>query len=189
MKFVSVISVMLLSFSALASAEEMEKASSTEFGILFGLSHFRDGNESATLFGLPTAVGANLSGNSYLYLYFFPHERFSIGPEFSVGRISIPEGNITSAYLGGRAAYHPFGNKTGTYSFLGGVIRYLSAGVGASGTTFSVSETNYGLGTGAGYRWCMDTGFIVRTEVGYQRVFDASNTTVISLLIGFGFSF
>ena len=127
------------------SAQQMESASGVEIGTLFGLSRISTGGEGATLIGLPSALGSSVLGNPSIYVSWFPDERFSIGPEFSLGRFSGEGVSFTSAYLAGRIAFHSGGaTMSGAYVFGRGALRYISAE--ASGE--SESDTDVSLGPG-----------------------------------------
>lgn len=164
------------------SAQQMESASGAEIGTFFGLSHFNTDGEGVTLIGLPSAPVSSISGNPSIYICWFPHQRFSIGPEFSMGRTSGDGNSISSLYLSGRGAYHSGGDAaSGAYILGRGALRVFNAA--ASGE--SETETDFGLGTGLGYRWRVGTGTIVRAEGGYRRWFDAG-TNEFALLLGLG---
>ena len=167
------------------SAQQMKSASGAEIGTLFGFSHLRADGDGVTLIGVPSAGLWSITSHPSIYISWFMDERFSIGPEFSLGRFSTEGDAFTSLYLAGRGAFHSGGGATsGAYVFGRGAVQVIS--VGESGE--SESETDFGLGAGLGYRWRVGTGFIVRAEGGYQRWFDNPGINDFSFLLGLGAS-
>ena len=71
-----------------------EAGAAIEIGTLFGLSHLSfDGDDEATVIGVPNAMRFAHFGNPALYVSWFPTEKLSIGPEFSFGRLSTRYSN------------------------------------------------------------------------------------------------
>ena len=92
-------------------------ATEFEVGTQFGISHIiPDGDdevtESITLTEIPSGI-VNLFSPPSLYTMWFPNNRFTIGPEFQLGRWTTSSEflgereseSMTSLYLGGRIAY------------------------------------------------------------------------------------
>ncbi len=182
---IPVVCLLVCLATSTVAAQQMESASGAEIGTLFGVSHFNTDGVGATLIGVPSALGSSIAGNPSIYVSWFLDERFSIGPEFSLGRTSGEGAAFTSLYLAGRGAFHSGGNATsGAYVFGRGAIRVVSAE--ASGE--SESETDVSLGAGLGYRWRVGSGLVVRAEGGYRRWFDDAGTNDFSLLLGLGAS-
>ena len=164
------------------SAQQMESTSGTEVGTLFGLSRFGTDGDAATLIGLPSAPGSSLAGNPSIYVTWFLNDRFSFGPEFSLGRSSEDGISLTTLYLAGRTAFHSGGAATsGAYVFGRGALRVISVGISGE----SESDTDVSVGAGLGYRWCVGSGLVVRAESGYGRWFDAG-TNDFSIFLGLG---
>ena len=182
-RYILVVCLSVCLATVTVSAQQTESASGTEIGTLFGLSHFSTDGDGTTLIGVPSALGSSIAGNPSIYVSWFLNERFSIGPEFGLGRFSAEGISFTSLYLAGRTAFHS-GNVTmsGAYVFGRGALRVISAG----GSGESDSDTDASLGAGLGYRWRVGSGFIVRAEGGYRRWFDDTGTNDFSLLLGFG---
>ena len=158
------------------------RSSRPEIGAFFGLSRFSADGEGATLVGFPSALGSSGTGNPSMYVSWFPSERFSFGPEFSLGRTSGKGDPFTSLYLAGRCTFHSGGGvKSGAYIFGRGAIRSISAGE-------SESDTAVIVGAGLGYSWPAGSVLVVRAEGGYRRWFDDVGTNEISLLLGLGAS-
>ena len=161
------------------------RSSQPEIGTFFGLSRFSSDGEGATLVGLPSALGSSVTGNPSIYVTWFVDERFSIGPEFSLGRTSGDGDAIMSLYLAGRTEFHSGGDgKSGPYVSGRGALRVVSAE-----TSFeSESDTDISVGAGVGYRWRVGGGLVVRAEGGYRRWFDDAGTNDLSLVLGLGAS-
>ena len=175
------LSICLIAISV--SAQQMESASGTEIGTLFGLSRFSTDGDAATLIGLPSAPGSSFAGNPSIYVTWFLNDRFSFGPEISLGRFSADGISFTSLYLAGRTAFHSGGAATsGAYVFGRGALRVISVEVSGE----SESDTDVSVGAGLGYRWRVGNALVVRTEGGYRRWFDDTGTNDFSIFIGLG---
>ncbi|MDE3259289.1 MAG: hypothetical protein OYM47_15795 [Gemmatimonadota bacterium] len=167
-----------------ASAVEDSRSTRAEIGTLFGLSQLSIDGDGLTLIGIPLAPLPGITQNLYpsIYVSWFPDDRFSIRPEFGLGRASVDGESITSLYLAGQTGFHS-GDvaASGAYVFGHGAIRVISAGE-------SESDTDVGAGAGLGYRWRARSGLVVRAECRYRRWFDDPGTNEFSLLLGLGAS-
>lgn len=168
--------------TATVSARQMESASGNEIGTQFGLSHQRDGVRGFTYIRVPSTLGPSNTGSPSIYVSWFLNERFSFGPEFSLGVNSAEHVSYTSLYLAGRGAFYSVGEATsGVYVLGRGALWVFSTEISGE----SSSETDFGLGVGLGYRWRMGNGFIVRAECAYRRWID-TGANEFSLLLGLG---
>ena len=124
LSFVIVVSVMLSTVPA--SATEFE------VGTQFGISHIvpdDDDSSSITFTQIPSSIVFLGSSPTSLYATWYLGEQFAIGPEFSLGRMSISNEysgeteteSITSLYLGGRAAFFLGSHTESTPYILGRV--------------------------------------------------------------------
>ena len=167
------------------AADRDIRSSQAEIGTHFGFSRFSTDGEGVTLIGVPSPPVWNVAGNPWIYVSWFPDDRISFGPEFSLGRTSGDGTAFTTLYLAGRGALHSGGGAaSGAYVYGLSGLRVISTEIFGD----SESETDFGLGAGLGYRWRVGTGFIVRAEGGYRRWFDNAGTNEFVILLGLGAS-
>ena len=174
-------------------SEKNASAPEVEIGTLFGLSrrvlnfNWFGNSETVTLthIGVPTAPNLLFLHPAHrpyyipsLYVLWFPSEKLSIGPEFSLGRSSSDGDGITSLYLGGRGV---FSLRTNTMS-----SPYI-LGLGALATVAGddESETDFSGGAGLGYQWRLGSALVLRAEGQYRRWFN-EKINDLSLIIGLG---
>ena len=165
-----------------------------EVGTQFGMSYFfrTDADDSTiTYIRLPSTPSLDIASPTSLYATWFPSKNFAVGPEFSLGRVSIADGfgdsGITSFYLGGRAAYFRHGYDVSNPYVLGRVSTTLFSGDDIWGS--DESETWISVGVGAGYQWRIGPALVLRAEGQYQRTFDDENINDFSFIIGLGTRF
>lgn len=166
------------------SPVENTRSSEVEIGTLFGFSQIgEEDGDGHTSIGAPvSAVFSSILENPSIYISWFLDERFSISPEFGLGRASGGRENITSLYLAGRGAFHPRGGSaSGVYGFGRVALRAISWDL--RGESDSVRDSS--LGAGLGYRWRVGNGLVVRAEGGYRRWFD-DKLNEFSVLLGLG---
>lgn len=167
----------LVATAPLFAQEREESASGIEIGPLFGLSHTPDEtNEDLTVIGVPGSILAGHSGNPALYVFWFPSEALSIGPEFSLSRISNGF-VINTLYLGSRGAFSLRANTMSGAYVLSGALWVVN--------NEARTATDFSVGAGVGYWWHLGPVFVLCTEGGYRRWFDAEDN-VFSLLLGLG---
>lgn len=159
-----------------------------EIGTQFGVSHFvpdidDDYEASLTYTRVPSGSFFDISSTPpSIYATWFLGQHFAIGPEFSFGRTVLHTGsedfedsweeentNITSLYLGGRAAYF-LRNYTMSSPY---VLTRISMATfhGAGDLFFDGGATLASFGAGLGYQWRIGRAFVLRTEGQYHRVF------------------
>ncbi len=180
-------------------------ATDFEFGTQFSISRIvpeddsDDYSSSITYTQIPSSLLYIGSSPTALYATWFPSTQFAIGPEFSLGRMSVSAEyfgeseteSITTLYLGGRAAYFLQSHTMSNPYVLGRVsINMLSD---EDGFFFGEDRTLTNLGIGLGYQWRIGHAFVLRTEAQYQRVFVADDVdedaNEFSLIIGLGTRF
>ncbi len=165
----------------------VESATGVEIGTLFGLSHLSDEDDGLTFIGVPTLSDfpSAALGNPSLYVSWFPSEQLALGPEFSLGRISLgidevdEDFTLTTLYLGGRGAFFPQGNAV-SGPYLSG---HVALGIVDDEDD---SESEFSAGAGLGYRWHLGPAFVLRAEGRYRRWFDDEGPNDFSLLLGLG---
>ena len=186
LSFVIVVSVMLSTVPA--SATEFE------VGTQFGISHIvpdYDDSSSITFTQIPSSIVFLGSSPTSLYATWYLGEQFAIGPEFSLGRMSISDEysteSITSLYLGGRAAFF-LGSHTESTPYILGRVSQTTVDDGLS--LFGADENLFSFGLGVGYQWRIRSAFVLRTEAQYQRVLvEDDNANEFSFIIGMGTRF
>ena len=190
LSFVIVVSVMLSTVPA--SATEFE------VGTQFGISHIvpdDDDSSSITFTQIPSSIVFLGSSPTSLYATWYLGEQFAIGPEFSLGRMSISNEysgeteteSITSLYLGGRAAFF-LGSHTESTPYILGRVSQTIVDDGLS--LFGADENLYSFGLGVGYQWRIRSAFVLRGEAQYQRVLvEDDNANEFSFIIGIGTRF
>ena len=190
LSFVIVVSVMLSTVPA--SATEFE------VGTQFGISHIvpdYDDSSSITFTQIPSSIVFLGSSPTSLYATWYLGEQFAIGPEFSLGRMSISNEysgeteteSITSLYLGGRAAFF-LGSHTESTPYILGRVSQTIVDDGLS--LFGADENLYSFGLGVGYQWRIRSAFVLRGEAQYQRVLvEDDNANEFSFIIGIGTRF
>ena len=190
LSFVIVVSVMLSTVPA--SATEFE------VGTQFGISHIvpdYDDSSSITFTQIPSSIVFLGSSPTSLYTTWYLGEQFAIGPEFSLGRMSISNEysgeteteSITSLYLGGRAAFF-LGSHTESTPYILGRVSQTIVDDGLS--LFGADENLYSFGLGVGYQWRIRSAFVLRGEAQYQRVLvEDDNANEFSFIIGIGTRF
>ena len=190
LSFVIVVSVMLSTVPA--SATEFE------VGTQFGISHIvpdDDDSSSITFTQIPSSIVFLGSSPTSLYATWYLGEQFAIGPEFSLGRMSISNEysgeteteSITSLYLGGRAAFF-LGSHTESTPYILGRVSQTIVDDGLS--LFGADENLYSFGLGVGYQWRIRSAFVLRVEAQYQRVLvEDDNANEFSFIIGIGTRF
>lgn len=148
-----------------------------EIGTLFGFFDLSDSR--GTVIGLPGGgfIG-ELIGFPSLYVLWFPDKKLSLGPELSLVRMS-DNGSFTSLYFGGKVAVFPKSNAVSGGYMLGQVaLRHMRE----EGLWFGYdSDTDFSMGAGLGYQWCIGSAFVLGTEGRYQRWFE-ERFNVFSLL-------
>ena len=162
-------------FASFALFARHALATDFEVGTQFGFYHVipddtdSSKNTAYTYIQIPSPlVSAGEAPPTSLYAAWFPGKRFSIGPEFSIGRYADSASNTwTSFYVGTRAAYFLNSHSVSSPYVLGRV-----SGMFTSQPSISIidddSWTSFGMGWG--YQWRIRLAFILRTEVQYQRV-------------------
>ena len=175
------------------AAHKGPRAREVEIGTLFGLSRrvvelqsFFGGSDSVTLThsGIPAGPGLALHPSRHphyipsLYVSWFPSEKLSVGPVFSLGRISQDGSSFTTLHLEGRTAFH-IRSSTMSGAYL------LARGALAAVAGDSESETDSSAGAGLGYQWRLGSALVLRAEGGYRRWFDGE-VNDFSLLLGLG---
>ena len=190
LSFVIVVSVMLSTVPA--SATEFE------VGTQFGISHIvpdDDDSSSITFTQIPSSIVFLGSSPTSLYATWYLGEQFAIGPEFSLGRMSISNEysgeteteSITSLYLGGRAAFF-LGSHTESTPYILGRVSQTTVDDGLS--LFGADENLFSFGLGVGYQWRIRSAFVLRVEAQYQRVLvEDDNANEFSFIIGIGTRF
>lgn len=186
-----------------------------EIGTQFGVSHLvpdvdDDYAVSITYTRVPSGAFFDISSTPpAIYATWFLGKHFAIGPEFSFGSTSFSENtedfedalggenpNITSLYLGGRAAYF-LRNHTMSSPYVLGRVSTATFG-GAAPLFLDGNVTVIGFGAGLGYQWRIGQAFVLRTEGQYHRMlmsleddFSSENETAneFSFIIGFGTRF
>ena len=175
-----------------------------EIGTQFGISHLIPDDEddfstSLTYTRLPSGTLLDIGGSpTSLYAMLFPAEKFTIGPEFSFGRMSISEAyggekeseSITILHLGGRAAFFFLNHSVSSPYVLGRVSHTIFNG--GESFFFNDDETLTGFGGGVGYQWRIGSAFVLRAEGQYQRLLisDADESiNEFSFIIGLGTRF
>ena len=168
------------------ATETKEVAVDVEIGTLFGLSHLASDGDGITVIGVPRTIRFGHFGNSSLYVSWFPTEKLSIGPEFSLGHISGGFLDVTSFYLGCRGVFSPQSNAvSGPYllghSALLAVLHYYDF------------DADFSVGVGLGYQWRIGPAFVLRAEGRYRRWFVSDglfnsnpNPNELSLMLGLG---
>ena len=196
-KIVSILT--MFAFLILAAVPAM--ATEFEFGTQFGISHLILEDDdlfstSITYTQIPSTLVHIGSSPTSLYATWFPNKQFAIGPEFSLGRMSVSEEywgeteteSLTTLHLGGRAALFLLSHSVSSPYVLGRV----------SQTIFSSEDGNLtitGIGIGAGYQWRIGPAFVLRAEGQYQRLWvsvddaEDENANEFSLTIGIGTRF
>ena len=170
----------LVATAPLFAQEREESAAGIETGTLFGLSHAPDETDTdLTVIGVPGSLLVGYWGNPALYVLWFPSEALSIGPEFSLSRISSKNGfAINTLYLGGRGAFSLRVNTmSGAYVLVQGALGVVN--------NEARTATDFSAGAGVGYRWHLGPVFVLRAEGGFRRWFDDEDN-VFSLLLGLG---
>lgn len=170
-----------------------------EVGTQFGLSRLvpdEDSDFNLTITHLPTSfmyVGASPTS---LYYTWYPSKYFSLGPEFSYGRLSVTETysdesdttGITAIYLGGRVAFFFMDSAASSPYLLGRVSQTILNG--NDEYFFDDDEILTSFGLGVGYQWRIGSSFALRTEAQFQRVYVAEEfATEYALVIGIGSRF
>ena len=156
-----------------AGAEEA--GADIEIGTLFGVSYLSfDGDDEATVIGVPSAMRFAHFGNPSLYVSWFPTEKLSIGPEFSFGRFSTRYNSETSLYLGGRGAFFLRSNAVSNPYLLGHSAMLLVDDTVIDSSEvpfFSGAGLGFFAGVGLGYQWRIGPAFVLRAEGRYRRWF------------------
>ena len=177
--FTVLITLVLLAVSALAA--------DFEIGTQFGLSHLvpnvdDDYSVSVTYTRVPSGAFFDISSTpTSIYATWFLGKHFAIGPEFSFGSTSFSENagdfedssggenpNITSLYLGGRAAYFLRNHAMSSPYVLGRVSTAILSG--EAPLFLNENATVISFGAGLGYQWRIGQAFVLRTEGQYHRV-------------------
>lgn len=155
-----------------------ETGANIEIGTLFGLSHLSfDGDDEATVIGVPSAMRFAHFGNPSLYVSWFPTKKLSIGPEFSFGRLSTRYNAKTSLYLGGRGAFFFHSNAVSSPYLLGhGAMLLVDETVidGSEVPFFSGAGLGFFAGVGLGYQFRLGSALVLRAEGRYRRWFAAA---------------
>ena len=178
-------------------------ANEFEVGTQFGISHIiPDGDDSTTSITytrLPSGTFIDIgSSPTSLYATWFPSQQFGIGPEFSLGRLSVSEeywgeeedAGITSFHLGVRAAFFPLNHLQSSPYVLGRVSTTIFSGDDT--LFFDDIETLTSFGFGFGYQWRIGAAFVFRSEVQYQRLLlpdEDDDANEFSLIFGIGTRF
>ena len=190
--FVLLASLLLTIVPALATTE-------FEVGTQFGISHLiPDGDDSTTSITytrLPSGTFLDIgSSPTSLYATWFPNQQFGIGPEFSLGRVSVSgegeDAGITSFHLGGRAAFFPLTHLRSSPYVLGRVSTTIFSGDDIF--FFNDTQTLTSFGIGLGYQWRIGDAFVFRAEGQYQRLFmsnEDDDANEFSLILGIGTRF
>ena len=166
-----------------------EARANIEIGTLFGLSYLSfDGDDEATVIGVPSAMRFAHFGNPSLYVSWFPTGKLSIGPEFSFGRLSTRYNAKTSLYLGGRGAFFLQSNVVSSPYLLGhGAMLLVDDTVidGSEVLFFSGAGLGFFAGVGLGYQLRLGSALVLRAEGRYRRWFAvAVDRTVEHRLFG-----
>ncbi|MDE0682966.1 MAG: hypothetical protein OXI63_08645 [Candidatus Poribacteria bacterium] len=196
--------VSLLTIFAFLVLATVPALGTTEFeiGTRFGISHLAPDTDdsfststSITFTSIPSAIAHIGSSPPALYATWFPSKQLAIGPEFSLGRMSISEKyeflgesetvseSITTLYLGGQAAYFLQSHAVSNPYVLGRGSATILRSRGED-------ETITSIGIGLGYQWRIRAAFVLRAEAQYQRVLVSDeNANEFSLTIGIGTRF
>lgn len=164
-------------------------ATDFEVGTQFGITHLTTENETSITFTrIPSGAFVDLGVSpTSLYTTWFPNNQFAIGPEFSFGSFTLEDEDFSLFYLGGRAAYFFNSHLGSSPYFLGRVSLTL---LGGEIPIFSDEDALTGFGVGIGYQWRIDSAFVLRTEIQYQRVLvEEESFDAFSFLIGIGTRF
>ena len=202
-----VTSLPILGFVLLASlllAIVPALANEFEVGTRFGISHLAPDTDEDSFFtsitytNIPSAPAYIGSAPTALYATWFPSKQFAIGPEFSLGRMSVSAEywgesdteSITTFYLGGRAAYFLLSHAVSSPYLLGRVSVTILSGEDAF--LFDEGTTLTSGGIGLGYQWRIGPAFIFRAEGQYQRLLvpdEDDDANEFSLIFGIGTRF
>ncbi len=178
-----------------------DSAAEFEVGTQFGISRiFPDDNDNNSSYNItftqiPSSIVFSGSSPTSLYATWYIGKQFAIGPEFSLGRMSISEKysgeteteSITSLHLGGRAAFF-LGSHTESTPYILGRVSQTTVDDGLS--LFGADENLFSFGLGVGYQWRIRSAFVLRVEAQYQRVLvEDDNANEFSLIIGIGTRF
>ena len=205
--FTILISLVLLAVPTLAADFEI----GTQFGLSYLVPNVDDDySVSVTYTRVPSGAFFDISSTpTSIYATWFLGNHFAIGPEFSFGSTSFSENtgdfedssgaenpNITSLYLGGRAAYF-LRNHTMSSPYVLGRVSTATFG-GAAPLFLDGNVTVISFGTGLGYQWRIGQAFVLRTEGQYHRMsmaleddFSSEKETAneFSFIIGLGTRF
>ena len=159
-------------------ARMVERDNMIEIGTLFGFFDLSDSR--GTVIGLPGGgLVGDLIGVPSLYVLWYPDKKLSLGPEFSLIRVS-DNGSFSSLYFGGRVAVFPKGNAvSGGYMSGQVALRHVRA---ESSGGWDDSDTDFSMGAGLGYQWRIRSAFVLGMEGRYQRWFE-EQFNVFSLLL------
>ena len=180
------------------------RATDFEVGTQFGISRLvptgeDDSSGSLTYTRLPSGAFVDIGPSpTTLYATWFPSKQFAIGPEFSLGRLSITEEffgeeettSVSSLYLGGRIAYFLQSHAVSNLYLLGRVSIIIFSG--DDSLFLDEDQTMTSFGGGLGYQWRIRSAFILRIEGQYQRVSiedEEDHANHFSFIIGFGTRF
>ena len=179
-----------------------------EIGTQFGISHLVpeiDDDYALTYTRVPSGSFFDISSTpTSLYATWFLGKHFAIGQEFSFGSTVFHEDedswveentNVTSLYVGGRAAYFLYKHTMSSPYVLARVSMTTFHGEGPLFIDGSTTLTSFGVGLG--YQWRIGQAFVLRTEGQYQRVslsfeddFNGDETAnEFSFIIGIGTRF
>ena len=180
-----------------------------EIGTQFGISHLApnvddDYATSLTYTRVPSGAFFDISSTpTSIYATWFLGKHFAIGQEFSFGSTVFHEEgsweaentNVTSLYVGGRAAYFLHKHTMSSPYVLARVYMATFHGEGPLFIDGSTTVTSFGVGLG--YQWRIGQAFVLRIEGQYQRVslsfeddFNGDETAnEFSFIIGIGTRF
>ena len=154
-----------------------------EIGTQFGISHLvpnvdDDYAASLTYTRVPSGSFFDISSTPpAIYATWFLGKHFAIGQEFSFGSTVFHEDedswgegntNVTSLYVGGRAAYFLHKHTMSSPYVLTRVSMATFHGEGPLFVDGGTTLTSFGVGLG--YQWRIGQAFGLRTEGQYQRV-------------------
>ena len=132
-----------------AAQEETDSTTGWELGVLFGLHHYRVGEDDVTTFQIPSAP---------LYASIHLDDRFGVGAE------------LTLSYTDNRY-YNDFG-VYGIRFFRGNSSEPYALAL-AAGTFSSATDPRLSLAGGLGALMRLGPAFVLRGEARYRRWFDA----------------
>ena len=161
-----------------------------EIGTLFGLSRrvtdFTYGDaRTSTHVGIPKSLPTFFTRSDIplIYVSWFPHDRWGIGPEFGLGSSFSDGEGIINLYLGSQSSlYWKDKAVSGPYIMGYGAL----AAVILHDDTDVDSETDFSAGVGLGHQWILGPSLIFRAEGRYRR-WSREGASVVSFFVSDNF--